>query len=80
MTQCQYCESEALAAGNADPPMCAKHLVIAQVVTRIQTWGWELTVQGVQNFIYFNGVPDVALDEVPALCASMPEFQDVAQD
>lgn len=77
-TVCTYCDQQAFGNGCVDPPLCSKHLVIANVVARIEEWGWTLTVQAVQNFIHFHGIQGVFLDEVPALCAPMPEFQEEA--
>lgn len=73
--KCAFCDLAAV--GCTVPPMCDKHLVIAQVVTRMKGWGWtEITPGTVRNYLLFNWIPGFDVDEVAALCATMPEFQE----
>lgn len=75
MTTCEFCELEAVDIAN--PPMCEKHLVVALATARMRRWwGQEsVAVDQVVGYLTFNPMPDFDLDEVPALCAQMPEFQ-----
>lgn len=70
---CEFCWREAI--GFTDPLLCGKHLVIVRAVERMKDWGWvEIDEDRVRAYLWWNRPSDFDMKEIPALCATMPEF------
>ena len=71
MGRCTYCEREEMANGYLQPPMCARHHVVAVIASMLRSRGQPPSVESIKRLLEVYPQGGITVDQVDELARPM---------